>query len=227
MKKLLALLLAATMLLSFAACGDNKSEQTNGEEVEIGETLETPEEEKEPDAATDNDKDEEKKDEVKTEDDKTEQEKPADKKEEEKKEEEKPSDKPAAAATVGNTLLSAFKAKAGSSSALAIAEALAQHEILPFMAGASAVEPGLLSGFDNAEITGFKEGAMFAPMMSSQAFVGYVFVLEDGVNAADFIANLRKNANLRWNVCVEAEEMVTGNVGNKVFFVMCPKQFEE
>ena len=95
------------------------------------------------------------------------------------------------------------------------------------MAGAMEVEPGLLSGFDNYEVTGFKSGATFGPMIGSIAFIGYVFELEDGVSASDFIANLRSNANLRWNICVEAEEMVTGSSGNKVFFVMCPKEFDE
>ena len=80
---------------------------------------------------------------------------------------------------------------------------------------------------DNAEITGFKNGATFGPMIGSIPFIGYVFELEDGVSASDFIANLKKNANLRWNICVEAEEMVAGSSGNKVFFVMCPKAFEE
>ncbi len=228
MKKLLALLLATAMLLSIAACGQNKTEPTGNEDEEIVETVTQPEadektEDKKEDGKTEAEKKpDDKKEEVKEPDKKQEaEEKPAD------KAEEKPEEKPAAPASVGNTLLSVFKAKAASSSALTIAEALAQHESIPFMAGASAVEPGLLTGFDNAEITGFKEGAMFAPMMSSVAFVGYVFTLEDGVNASDFIASLKKSANLRWNICVEAEEMVTGSVGNKVFFVMCPKQFEE
>lgn len=234
MKKILALILALTMLASLAACGEKPAEAPEKEDAAIGEVQNTPD-------ATDDEKAEEKKDDEKDNEkdgkkDPVETEKKEEQKEEttkqekpeaEKEEPEKTEEKPAQSGTVGNTLLSAFKAKANSGGALGIAEALAQHESLPFMAGASAVEPGLLSGFDNAQIEGFKEGAMFAPMMSSIAFVGYVFVLEDGVNAADFIANLRKNANLRWNICVEAEEMVTGSVGNKVFFVMCPKQFEE
>lgn len=225
MKKILALLLAMVMLLTVAACGTDKTAPAGNGEAEIEETQKTPEVPETEEATKDDDKKEEAKPSEKPSDAKEEakpEEKPAD-----KQDEAKPEEKPAVSTTVGGTLLSAFKAKAGSSSALAIAEALAQHEIIPFMAGASAVEPGLLSGFDNAEIKGFKEGAMFAPMMSSIAFVGYVFTLEDGVSASDFIASLKKNANLRWNICVEAEEMVTGSVGNKVFFVMCPKQFEE
>ena len=85
------------------------------------------------------------------------------------------------------------------------------------------VEEGFLAGFGNTEIKGFKEGAMFAPVIGSVPFVGYVFFLEDNADASAFISTLKANADLRWNICVEAEEMVAGNVGNKVFFVMCNK----
>ena len=46
-------------------------------------------------------------------------------------------------------------------------------------------------------------------------------------DASSFIANLKSNANLRWNICTTADEMVAGSVGNKVFFVMCPTEFAE
>ena len=90
-----------------------------------------------------------------------------------------------------------------------------------------AVEPGLLNGFDNAEITGFKEGVMFSPMMGTIPFVGYIFVLEDGADVDAFKDTLEKNANLRWNICTEAEELTVDNEGNTVFFLMSPKNFEE
>ena len=89
------------------------------------------------------------------------------------------------------------------------------------------VEEGLLSGFDNAEIKGFKKGAVFMPMIGSIAFVGYVFELESASETSAFISMLKKNANPRWNICVEADETVAGSYGNKVFFVMCPKSLEE
>ena len=89
------------------------------------------------------------------------------------------------------------------------------------------VEPGLLQGFDNAEIKGFKEGAVFMPMIGTIPFIGYVFTLEDGTDASSFISKLKSNANLRWNICTTADEMVAGSVGNKVFFVMCPTEFAE
>lgn len=141
---------------------------------------------------------------------------------------EKPAEKPETQpTTVGEKLLAEFKKIAGSGDALSIANTLSTNKLIPFSAMASNVVPGLLSGFDNAEIKGFKDGATFGPMIGSIAFIGYVFELENGTNASDFIATLKANANLRWNICVEAEEMVAGSSGNKVFFVMCPKDFED
>ncbi len=129
-------------------------------------------------------------------------------------------------ATVGQTLLADFKADTNGT-AQEIAERLISNPIIQFMGGAMPVEEGLLSGFDNAEIKGFKEGASFAPMMSSIAFVGYVFELADDADVEAFKTTLKDSANLRWNICVEAEELIVENVGNKVFFLMCPKSFEQ
>ena len=128
--------------------------------------------------------------------------------------------------TVGATLLNEFKANP-EGTAQEIAERIIGNEIIPFMGGANPIEPGLLSGFDNAEITGFKEGCMFGPMMGTIPFVGYIFVLEDGVDVDAFMTTLKDNANLRWNICTEAEELTVENEGNTVFFLMSPKEFEE
>ena len=57
---------------------------------------------------------------------------------------------------------------------------LSMHESIPFMAGSAEIMPGLLAGFNNYEVTGFKSGAMFGPMMGSTAFIGYIFELEEG-----------------------------------------------
>lgn len=129
-------------------------------------------------------------------------------------------------ATVGQTLLADFKAD-NSGTAQEIADRLIKNEIIQFMGAATPVEEGLLSGFDNTEIKGFKEGAMFAPMMGSIAFVGYIFELPEGADADAFKTTLKDSANLRWNICVEAEELIVENEGNKVFFLMCPKSFEQ
>lgn len=128
--------------------------------------------------------------------------------------------------TVGEVLLADFKANA-EGNAQEIVDGIMQNEILPFETAKMPVEPGLLTGFDNAEITGFKEGVMFAPMMGTIPFVGYVFVLEEGADVDAFTKTLEDNANLRWNICTEAEELVVEAEGNTVFFVMCPAQFEE
>ena len=128
---------------------------------------------------------------------------------------------------MGNTLLAEFKKKASSMGTEELANALVTSPAIKFMGGAMPVEEGLLSGFDNAEIKGFKSGAVFMPMIGSIPFIGYVFELENDADVSGFISNLKKNANMRWNICVEAEEMVTGSVGNKVFFVMCPTSLEE
>jgi hypothetical protein len=113
------------------------------------------------------------------------------------------------------------------SGALSIAEALSTNSVVPYSLAAMEIEPGLLQGFDNAEIKGFKEGAVFMPMIGTHPFIGYVFVLENGADTQSFISNLKSNANLRWNICTTADEMVAGSVGNKVFFVMCPSSFEQ
>ena len=129
--------------------------------------------------------------------------------------------------TVGGMMYQEFTNNAEGKSALEIAEALANGGKLPFMAGAMEIEEGFLSGFDNYEVKGFKSGAMFGPMMGTIPFVGYVFVLEDGVDATEFVNILGDNANLRWNICTEAEEMIIEGEENTVLFLMSPKSFEE
>ncbi|MBO5452744.1 MAG: hypothetical protein J6A69_02130 [Clostridia bacterium] len=245
MKKILALILAMAMMLSLVACSNSGKKEETSADTEVETTVEGNEEEtvkeETEDKKTEDKKEEDKKTEDKKDnkDDKKPADKPVDKPADKPadkpvdkpadKPEEKPVEKPADTTpkTAGNQLLADFKSKAGSySNALSLAEAISQNSIIPFMAGAMAVEPGYLSGFD-AEITGFKEAAAFMPMIGSIPFIGYVFILEDGADVSSFISNLKANANLRWNICVEAEEMVTGSVGNKVFFVMSNKSFEE
>ena len=128
--------------------------------------------------------------------------------------------------TVGEILLAEFKANPAGT-AQEVAERIIGNEIIPFMGGANPIEPGFLAGFDNVEITEFKEGCMFGPMMGTIPFVGYIFVLEDGADVEAFMTTLKDNANLRWNICTEAEELTVESEGNTVFFLMSPKKFEE
>ena len=55
----------------------------------------------------------------------------------------------------------------------------------------------------------------------------FTVTLPEGADVEAFKTQLTSTANLRWNICTEAEEMVCDSEGNKVFFVMAPKAFEE
>lgn len=130
--------------------------------------------------------------------------------------------------TVGEIALEAFEtyvaANEGTAEDAANAVAVALEDI--FGPVVMPVEEGLLTGFDNVEIKGFKEGAMFAPMIGTIPFVGYVFTMDDAAAATELCTLLEESANPRWNICTEADEMFTTVSGNKVFFVMSPSSFE-
>ena len=233
MKKFLSLILALTMILSLAACGASNDAEENdapvgGEEIVEDETVtdgeaaegegaegeveEEPAVEDEQPAADPN---------APVENEPAAPDAPA-----EPETEQPEQSAPAASGdTVAAQLQKAFEGMADAS-ALDIATALSTHEVIKFGAGAMPVEPGLLSGFDNYEVTGFQEGAVFMPMIGSIAFVGYIFTLEDGADVNAFMENLKANCNPRWNICVAAEETLVSNVGNKVFFVMSPLYLE-
>ena len=103
-----------------------------------------------------------------------------------------------------------------------LAKALLENPVIEFSGDAVPVEQGLLTGFGNTEITGFAQGAMFAPMIGTIPFVGYIFVLDVDADAEAFVQTLKDNADPRWNICTEADETIAEHVGNTVFFVMCP-----
>ena len=107
-----------------------------------------------------------------------------------------------------------------------IADALLTNEVIQFMPASMPVEEGFLNGFNN-EIKGFEEGVMFGPAIGTIPFVGYIFTVADGGDVDAFVTTLETEANLRWNICTEAEELIVEAVDNTVFFVMCPTTFEE
>ena len=132
--------------------------------------------------------------------------------------------------TVGEILLADFetyKAKNPDSNAQETAEHILSNSLIQFSGATMPVEEGLLTGFGNAEITGFEEGVMFAPMIGTIPFVGYVFTLEEGADTDTFRKTLTDHADPRWNICTEAEETITGETENMVFFLMCPTRFED
>lgn len=186
MKKILALVLATTMVFTVIACGNEDVTETTESSVVSTETATT-------ETAT-------------TEDASTE-----------------------ATGTVGEIALEAFKAYAeanADATAEEVANAIAPSLENYFGPVVMPVEEGLLNGFDNAEIKGFEEGVVFAPMIGTIPFVGYVFTLAADADADAFVTTLTDNANPRWNICTEADQMFTEVVGNKVFFVMSPSTFE-
>ncbi len=224
MKKLTALILALVLTLSFAACseGTDENEKAISSASDVAETDKDivsdseaeSEDEKEETATPDEEKEPSENEEASNPPVKP-QEKPQDKPETEKPQENTPK-------TLGNTLLADFKLKASSGDTLTVAKALLKNSAIKFSGDAVNVEPGFLTGFGNNEISGFKDGAMFLPIIGTIPFVGFVFELDGTVSASDFISNLKSKADMRWNVCSQAEEMVAGSVGNRVFFVMCP-----
>ena len=134
----------------------------------------------------------------------------------------------AGATTVASTFAAAFKAEAAKEGATAntIATALSTNELVAFMPMVQDMEAGYLAGFD-ADITGFKACTAFMPMIGTIPFVSYVFELEADADKDAFVATLKDNANLRWNICTAAEEMVAETEGNFVYFIMAPLSFEQ
>ncbi|MBR5533443.1 MAG: hypothetical protein IKU62_01155 [Ruminiclostridium sp.] len=112
----------------------------------------------------------------------------------------------------------------GSADATALAETVTAD--LPFEAMVMPVEPGLLMGFGNVEITGFDQAVMFGPAISTIPFLGYVFDLADGTDGGEFCQTLQESCDLRWNICTEAEEVIAVQGGDYVFFLMCPSSLE-
>ena len=137
-------------------------------------------------------------------------------------------DEPATEGTVGETLLATFKANS-TGTAEEIANAVISDPIIQFMGMATPINPTdfeFLSGLGEAKIE-YEEGAMFGPMIGTIPFIGYIFKLAEGTDVEAFKTTLEENANLRWNICTAAEELVIENEGNTVFFLMCPTTFEQ
>ncbi|MBQ2971123.1 MAG: hypothetical protein IJE16_01065 [Ruminococcus sp.] len=126
---------------------------------------------------------------------------------------------------VGEPLVVTFEENSDKS-AQEIADLLLTDPSLGFMGATMPVEEGLLNGFGNAEITGFDEGVMFGPAIGTIPFIGYVFTLSDDTNVKDFKQNLQDNADLRWNICTEADELVVEDEGDKVIVIMTPNEFD-
>ena len=136
----------------------------------------------------------------------------------------------AAELTVAGTFAEAFKAEAAKEGATtnAIATALSTNELVAFMPMVQDMEADAwLAGFDAETMTGYEACTAFMPMIGTIPFVSYVFELEADADKDAFVATLNDNANLRWNICTAAEELVVETVDNFVFVIMAPLSFEQ
>ena len=138
------------------------------------------------------------------------------------------------AGTFGAELYAKFRENyAANSTATAeeLANLMIQNENIPYMMGVMPIEAGVsyLNGFKDQDvddpatlISGYKSGAMFAPMIGVIPFVGYIFTMEDGADVDAFIESLKGRVDMRWNICTEADQLVVDVQGNQVLFTMCP-----
>lgn len=133
--------------------------------------------------------------------------------------------------TVGHTMWNAFLTEIEANpeiSAEELANKIVTNPIIQFFGGAMPIEQGaeFFMGFDNYQITGYETATMFGPMMGSIAFIGYIFELAEDADVQAFATSLTENCNPRWQICVEADQIIVGSKGSTVFFLMCPSSFE-
>lgn len=89
--------------------------------------------------------------------------------------------------------------------------------------GTMEVSEGYLNGFTE-EIKGFDKAVMFSPMIGTMPFVGYIF---ETSNPEELSKTLTDTADLRWNICTEADEILVNSIDNYLICVMAPFSFEE
>lgn len=125
--------------------------------------------------------------------------------------------------TVAAKLVAVFEKEAeNTADVLTLAHALAGgDEPLQVDVEVAEISEGYLNGF-NKDITGFSNGAVIAPFIGSIPFVAYVFETEDTEALSKL---LEESADLRWNICTEADELKIAVSGNRVFIVMAPWTF--
>lgn len=208
MKKVFALLMAAMMMLSLAACGGNNNKPAEPDTPAAEEDVSGPAAEGEGPIGDD----------LMVE--------PGTSVEEESAGENQPAQD---GETLGNTLLKDFLDRTAANpdaTAQELADGILTNSAILFSGATMPVEPGYLTGFDETEITGFEEGVMFAPMIGTIPFVGYIFELAEDADVDGFVKTLTESANPRWNICTTADEIIVDSEGNTVFFLMCPVTLE-
>ena len=100
--------------------------------------------------------------------------------------------------TLGQSLLQAFQTayEADPQADLdTLAQGLLTQETVGFQGTTAPVEPGTLMGFGNTPIEGFSQGVMFAPVIGTIPFLGYLFRLEEGTDGAAFVDTLQSSSS--------------------------------
>lgn len=132
----------------------------------------------------------------------------------------KAADSSAAATTINALYLNAAE---NHTDLLSIATAMAQDGAIPYNLDVYEIEQGAyLNGF-STDPTGYSRGVCICPVISTIPFVGYLFESE---NPGQLLSSLKENAMLDWNICTQADEIVSGIDGNRVLFVMTPSSFD-
>ena len=76
-----------------------------------------------------------------------------------------------------------------------------------------------LMGFNEAP-AGFSEAYCYQPMMMGQAFIGYIFRVAEGTDVEAFKTTLKDTCDPRWNICTMANTTVCESYGDLVYFSM-------
>lgn len=207
MKKILAIILASLMLISFAACDSgNTTEETTDAKSEVTTNAET-------EAKT------EAKTEITTEAGPTEEELAA----------------AASLETIATNLIHKYAEYTNIRATydefmaeMPEEEKISYEEFLSYQLAVTPCETGAewLMAL-TAVPTGYTEAYCYQPMMMGQAFIGYIFRVEEGQDVEAFKQFLKENSNPRWNICTMANTTVCENYGNIVYFSMMVVADEE
>lgn len=105
-----------------------------------------------------------------------------------------------------------------------VAKKLAKSDFdMPDLEVSNVSNADYLTGF-NEKIQGYKKAYVIAPTISTIPFIAYIF---ESDKPNELVNTLKEQANLRWNICTEADEMQVAVVDNYVFFVMSPTNFDD
>ena len=125
--------------------------------------------------------------------------------------------------TVASKLIEEFRAETKTTTdVVSIAETVGKSSLFnEIEMVVEEVQEGDLNGFDEP-IEGFSKGVMFAPMISTIPFIGYIFESE---NAEELASKIEEKGNINWNICTSADEKKVAVEGDKVIFIMSPYEF--